>query len=291
MNTPPSLACAPQSIPSDLEIYAAIQTLSSAFQSRTESRALTAIGWYARHAFGELLNLSQLGHKEPLELLIGILTASVTEFDVYCRRELSHLPKSYVKKRHPNELDVRDFARRAWVWPGLLSRDADLVKDNEELVSQLGLAVEVGASISGKGKRMWSRQTREVVVALRLLNIVARCRMEARFKQTTRTRSANKQPQNPFFAAWERSHPWWTQTEKLAQKLPSLDRKNYPAWFKAAEPAFVHFYGEAFENHQSFAHYWKNVVYADQPNARALIRRDIKRRIKQAFCSIAPKSV
>jgi hypothetical protein len=279
------------SIPGDLEAYKLIQTWSLAFQNRGEDRGWLAIGFFARHALKELLSLSERGHKKPLEFLVGILLMSVEEFDSYCRRELSHLPKDYDRRRYPDGLDIRDFARRKWVWPGLLSHDTDMVKGNKELVRELGLANDVGVNFTEKSKRMWTRGTPEVVVALRLRNIVEEYRTQFQFKQMTKTHLGYGQATSPFIAGWEQSHPWWRQTKKLAQKLPSLDRKNYAAWFKAAEPVFIGLYGKDFENHEHFAHIRRNaeqMSVKEKKKQRGLVRREIRKRIRQAFKSIAP---
>ena len=64
---------------------------------------------------------------------------------------------------------------------------------------------------------------------------------------------------------------------------------------------FLGLYGKDFENHKEFSGYWNGRVFKEDvpgkpgqlcllKNARALIRRDIKKRIQQAFRSIAPKS-
>lgn len=87
-----------------------------------------------------------------------------------------------------------------------------------------------------------------------------------------------------------------------ARKLKPLNRNNYKQWFKVAETELLlSEFGENFENHKKFNHYWKGDAYKevvpDNPiqkrlvkNARALIRRDIKKQIKQAFRSIAARS-
>ena len=85
-------------------------------------------------------------------------------------------------------------------------------------------------------------------------------------------------------AAWERE----------VRSLPALNRGNHKDWWKAAEPLFHSLYGSGgdgwdFEDQEEFARYSKSAAYKDKSHARALIRRDIKRNIKQAFRSIAPK--
>lgn len=279
-------------IPSDLEIYGLIQKWSLAFQNGGDRRGVQAIGFFAHYALKELLSLSQRGNKQPLGRLIEILTHSVNEFDLFCRHELSHLPKNYDRKSYPDGMDVRDFARRKWVWPGLLSRDADLVKDNETLVEQLGLASEVGVNFSGK---MWTRKTTAVAVALRLLNIVNLYRIQFQGEKRKPIRSGDKQPAdfvNTPYAEWEQSHPGWRQADKLAQKLPPLDRKTYTDWFKAAEPILIQLYGKEFEDHPCFARYQNKAgqfSVKESKKERGLVRREIKKAIRQAFKSIAPK--
>jgi hypothetical protein len=89
---------------------------------------------------------------------------------------------------------------------------------------------------------------------------------------------------------------------KKARQLQPLNRNNYKQWFSVAEKELMPSeLGKAFEDNPMFKHYWDGDAYKellpDNPrekrlvrNARALIRRDIKKQIKQAFRSIAPKS-
>jgi len=85
------------------------------------------------------------------------------------------------------------------------------------------------------------------------------------------------------------------------KRLGPLTRANYRVWWKKFEMIFLGLYGKDFENHKEFAGYWSGNAYKENEpgnpgtkclvqNARALIRRDIKKRIQQAFRSIAPKS-
>jgi DNA-binding GntR family transcriptional regulator len=71
-----------------------------------------------------------------------------------------------------------------------------------------------------------------------------------------------------------------------------LNRTNYKQWFAAAKPAFIVLYSKDFENHPQFAHHWQNadaISKKERKKARGLIRREILKRIRQAFKSIAPK--
>jgi len=77
------------------------------------------------------------------------------------------------------------------------------------------------------------------------------------------------------------------QIEKL-KTLSPLSRQNFLEWWKLGESAFVHHYGKDFENHKDFSGYWNGDAYKENvpgkpgqkrlvQNARALIRRDIKK--------------
>jgi hypothetical protein len=79
------------------------------------------------------------------------------------------------------------------------------------------------------------------------------------------------------------------QIKKLWTLQP-LSRRNFLEWWNLGKPIFIHLYGKDFENHKDFSGYWKNKAFRDDPKARAKIRSAIKKQIKQAFRSIAPKS-
>jgi hypothetical protein len=96
---------------------------------------------------------------------------------------------------------------------------------------------------------------------------------------------------------------WWTlyppskkplptrraQKEKMLRDLKTLTRENYEKWWSFAEPLFLMYYGSDFENHEAFRRYGTGATYKKIPESdrRGRIRSDIKRRIKQAFKSIA----
>ena len=80
------------------------------------------------------------------------------------------------------------------------------------------------------------------------------------------------------------------ESRKLAKSLYPLSRQNYGDWSKASWPLFESRYGKDFENRKCFSEYWRSLTYKGKKNARALIRDAIKKKIKQAFRSIAPKS-
>lgn len=85
---------------------------------------------------------------------------------------------------------------------------------------------------------------------------------------------------------------WKTEKmQKSVRDLKPLDRepKNFAAWWHIAEQIFHYGWLEEYEDHDSFRHYWANETYKGMSEKvkRGLIRRDIKKAIKQAFKSIA----
>ena len=164
----------------------------------------------------------------------------------------------------------RKLAEKTSVWPGLLSVDHDQLEANKNIISLLRLGENAPLNFK---KKQWTRKTAEVRVALNLLN------HRQYLLQRNRTIDPYDREDGEFF-----------YDDAKFKRLGPLTRKNYTVWWKRFEPMFLGLYGKDFENHKEFAGYWKNSVYRDQSNARSLIRRDIKKRIQQAFRSIAPKS-
>ena len=78
--------------------------------------------------------------------------------------------------------------------------------------------------------------------------------------------------------------------QKEAETLQPLTRENHRDWWKVGGKLFIKIFGDNFEDRKTFAHYWKNAAYKGEPNARALIRRDIKKKLRQGFHSIAAKT-
>ncbi len=163
---------------------------------------------------------------------------------------------------------IHQLGKTQSYWPGLLSVDRDQQTLNQKIISSLRLGED--AELNYKQKQ-WSRKTVEVRVALRLLD-------------HRKNRLRHNEMCFGGFIAFP-TNQWNTEFEKLGP----LTRLNYKLWWKAFDPMFLNLYGDNFENHEVFKGYWKNSIYQNQPKARALIRRDIKKRIQQAFRSIAPK--
>jgi hypothetical protein len=140
------------------------------------------------------------------------------------------------------------------VWPGFLTIDKDNKEASENLIRSLGLGKR---SLFNHDGKTWTRKTVEVKVALRLMK-----------------------------SFWFRQHD--TKENRFAEMEP-LSRKNYKEWWNAIKPLLTEIYGSDFENKKIFSDYWENAAYAGEKNKRALIRRDIQKKIKQALCSLAPR--
>ena len=252
---------------------------------------LRSISTVASRALTELIRLAFDGHDEPAKSLHGILLSCVCDFDELCDRT-------------ETQKIFEPIARETTIWPGLLTCDADIKKRNNKLLLRLNLGTASGLNYSG---RQWTRDTPETSVALKLYGIVKvyreawqrrkeqqkliREHWKTINKRLGRPPSFRPQPK-PLIVNDKLAEEFnrRDQSGKLASKLQPLDRTNYKQWFEAALPEFVNFYGTDFENRKLFARYWENAAYRDEPKARALIRRDIKKNIQQAFRSIAPRS-
>jgi hypothetical protein len=172
------------------------------------------------------------------------------------------------------------LASKRLEWPGLIG----VHKDIELIMGQLKNAIRLGANspLNTVGKT-WTSATVETKIAHNLFQ-----RIEGRDGNPT-------WPPLRGNLAW----PLWVKgrfdlpesvVREIQTQLDPLSRKNYQQWWKIAEHFFLHRYGKDFENHKDFKGYWKNVTFKGDTKARAHIRSSIKKQIKQAFRSIAPKS-
>ncbi len=164
----------------------------------------------------------------------------------------------------------RKLAEKTGTWPGVLSVDHDQLEANKKIIALLRLGENAPLNFK---KKQWTRKTAEVRVALNLLE----------HRQYLLRRNERIDPYDPEDGRY-------FYDDSKFKRLGPLTRANYAVWWKKFEPMFLGLYGKDFENHKEFSGYWKNSVYRGQSKARALIRRDIKKRIQQAFRSIAPKS-
>ncbi|MDB6067908.1 MAG: hypothetical protein JWR26_4116 [Pedosphaera sp.] len=164
----------------------------------------------------------------------------------------------------------RKLAEKANSWPGLLSVDRDQQKANQMIIAYLHLGEN--APLNYK-QRQWTRRTLEVRIALNLLQ----------HREYLLQRNKRMDPHDQEDAQF-------IYDDSRFKRLRPLSRANYKVWWKAFETIFLSIYGKDFEKHKEFSGYWKSSGYRGRPNPTALIRRDIKKRIQQAFRSIAPKS-
>jgi len=163
----------------------------------------------------------------------------------------------------------RPIAESDFLWPGFLGKHPDTEKHQKsDLFAKLHLGKKSSIRVEGK---KFSLETLETRIAFQLWGRIEFVRR-------------NENTLLPID---------WSVLESIkadAMKLPPLSRETYQQWWKVGEKLFLNFYGEKFENVENFAHYWLNAAYKDDPKARALIRRDIKKRLQQGFRSIAVKS-
>jgi hypothetical protein len=252
--------------------------------------ALRSISGIANRAIEEISRLASDGSDEATKALHGLAYFCVNDLDELCN-QVHHQPA------------LENIAHKTSIWPGFLSCDRDIKKRNEKLVRKLALGRLTGLNYSGK---QWSRETPEVSVALKLWGIINVYREEwqtrdERAKHHKKVweqfnkrigRPANyRPPPRPLVISEKHAAEFKRRDESrhMARNLRPLDRNNYKEWFQAALPEFINFYGEDFENRKLFHSYWQHAAYKSEPNARALIRRAIKTKLQQAFCSIAPK--
>ena len=212
--------------------------------------------WLAYGLMARLATLAECGDVEAASALAFVVRHGV--------RRLDNLVDA-----QPNLLRIS--AGLLDKWPGFLSLNREDERKNKERITRLGVGSWMGINYEGK---TWSAQTAEVKVAFELEGEVGHMRY-GRVNGDLAKRMGEVEPPE---SAWA-----------LAVGLLPLSRGNYREWWEAAEPLFMQRYGPAFEDRPEFKHYWRSAAYRGEKNARALIRRDIKAKIKQAFRSIAAK--
>lgn len=176
----------------------------------------------------------------------------------YCIRLLNHFDAKWPGL-------VKQFVEPGVAWPVLMDGTSDGMKMEMKRLRDLGV-IRKGRSIS--------YSTDEVSVATRLYGYIRS------YQETGRVGWMPK--------AWE--------PEVLALKARDLkpldrERSNLRAWWNVAEPMFRSMWGEDFDKEEQFSDYWRSATYRgmNAKEKRSAIRRDIKRNIKQAFKSIAPR--
>jgi len=252
------------------------------------------LGGIADYALEKLARLTNEGSEVAAIYFHNILSKHVSFLCELCREN----PKLF-----------EPIARKTTFWPALISCLNDEKKKNKNLLSLLSVGRDTGINISGK-QPAWN--TPEVMIAnnLRVMlelyrkdwdgRIAYAKRLNANFKRINKRlgRPADYQPPPAkpirlppeLSARLAEEFRLRDESRILARKLQPLNRQNYKEWFKAGLPLLQAEQSKDFENLKCFAHYWASPVYKGKKNARALIRDAIKKKIKQALRSIAPKS-
>ena len=162
---------------------------------------------------------------------------------------------------HKNPEFFEAMARKKLYWPAYISNLSENKKRNENLLRILNVGKDSGLNISGKQPDWNAVETEIALMLFRTLKVIGRLRLP--------------EDKNQLFQR---------------TPMPPLTRQNYKEWFNEAWPYYIERHGKDYENKKQFSHYWKNNAYKGKSNARALIRDAIKKKIRQAFRSIAPKS-
>ena len=255
-----------------------------------DNSALDSMSLFARMVLQRIFNLANGGSEPAAKEFYKIIASNVVPFDEFS---------------HRNAAFFEPIARQRTSWPGFISCDKDIQKRNDELRAKLKLGFD--STLNFKGKQ-WSRDTPETAVALHLWKVVNGWReewlnrkaqkklinddwkvMNARAGRPASYRPTLPKPK-PTPPEMAKEFRLYDESRKLARNLRPLNRQNYTQWFEAAKPLFIARYRKDFENRKTFSQHWKNSAFKEDPKARAQIRSLIKKQIKQAFRSIAPKS-
>lgn len=258
------------------------------------------ISGVADFALGQIVRFANSGNDMAAKELHWILERHVSHLIALCFEN----PKAF-----------EPIACKIIYWPAFISRHSETKEQNEKLIGLLHLGRDSGLNLSGK---TWSTKTVEVNIALQLYRTLDRFRLDwiekpAYKRMRAEMRKENKRlgkpanyrppteaplPTTPAIQEWLRL---MDESRQLAKNLQPLNRDNYDKWFEASLPDFRSRYGEDFENRKCFDHYWKSDAFMEsdplnlgkkrlKKRARGDIRDAIKKKIKQAFRSIAPKS-
>lgn len=185
----------------------------------------------------------------------------------------------------------RPIAMQQLFWPSLTGWGADVERTNRELMKFLKLSEAAPLSSARDGRKAFSMlESPETGIACSLWAALEFFRREEQRIFCGDPACSLVMPDLPDIHSVRKLGLSDDHIEKL-KTLEPLTRQNFQEWWKLGEPAFVRRYGEDFENHKDFAGYWKSKAFKGDPQARAKIRSAIKKQIKQAFRSIAPRSV
>ena len=170
---------------------------------------------------------------------------------------------------------------------------ADVERTNKELMAALNLGESAPLNTARHGRKSFSiLENTTTGIACKLWGAVEFYRRDALDEREVLSGDPGCSLIMPCLPGFGDARKLGLTDEQIKKiwTLKPLSRQNFLEWWKLGEPIFIHLYGKEFENRKEFSGYWKNSVYQGQSKARALIRRDIKKRIQQAFRSIAPKS-
>jgi len=183
----------------------------------------------------------------------------------------------------------RPIARHQLFWPSMTGWGADIERTNKELMEILNLGEAAPLNTARNGRKSFSiLESPETRIACSLWGAVEFFRREEQGIYSGDPACSLVMPDLPDIHSVRKLGLTDEHIEKL-KSLQPLSRQNYMEWWKLGEPAFINRYGKDYENHKEFSGYWKNKAFKDDPKARAKIRSAIKKQIKQAFRSIAPK--
>src|ERR1035437_6239940 len=187
----------------------------------------------------------------------------------------------------------RPIAKHQLYWPSMTGWGADVERTNKELMDTLNLGEAAPLNTARHGRKSFSiLENSAAGIACKLWGAVEFYRRDALDERDVLSGDpvcSLIMPCLPGFGDARKLGLSDAQNKKLWTLQP-LSRRNYLEWWKLGEPVFIHTYGKDFENHKDFSGYWKNEAFKNDPKARAKIRSAIKKQIKQAFRSIAPKS-
>jgi hypothetical protein len=184
----------------------------------------------------------------------------------------------------------RPIAKQQLHWPSLIGWDADSEKIGKELMTALTLSDNAPLNTARDGRKSFSiLENPATGIAYSLWRVIEFFRREEQMIYSGDPACSLVMPDLPDIYNVRKLGLADEHIEKLKTLRP-LSRRNCLEWWWVSEPAFIHRYGKDFENHKEFSGYWKNKAFKDDPKARAKIRSAIKKQIKQAFRSIAPKS-
>jgi hypothetical protein len=145
----------------------------------------------------------------------------------------------------------RKLIRRCSTWPAAVSVDKEIQNWQLRFARVMELGADSPLNYTG---RQWSRNTAEIIAALRLVD--------------------------------------WIQ--RRGDKLPPLNRLTAGPWWKHARPLFEKLYGEHFEEHPLFRKHSQRNKRKDHQDTslrrKTWLRKQILSKMQQAFRSVARKT-